>query len=180
MKEQINNTTQTFVKQNRSDKAVQCSKSNEYLQISPDVLFTSRSSLVLNVDSENTKARRNRYFHSSECKLRPQTTELTAPSLEYIANYKPKFCDGDKQNFPYLRSFSTSAIFVLQKRTPKPRCTSSIPRNRNNVRNYNKVSNFTLNATKISIIKCMHHYKLQVLQFRFFPFSNFPLLFNKL
>lgn len=72
-----------------SDKAIQCTKSTEFLKVSPELKFFSRSSLMMNVESEkkSEKQRRN-----------------SSTSLEYVANYRPEFRRD-------LRSFSSSAIF---------------------------------------------------------------------
>ncbi|XP_011496524.1 PREDICTED: uncharacterized protein LOC105361116 [Ceratosolen solmsi marchali] len=121
-KDQNTNTTQTLTHERQSDKAIQCSKSNEFLQISPDIKFASRSSLVINMDPKNVKYRQYHQQHRcSEHISKRKFITSVVPSLEYIANYKPNFYDENKQNFLNLRSFSTSATFGFQKRILKTR-----------------------------------------------------------
>ncbi|XP_008208451.1 uncharacterized protein LOC103316481 [Nasonia vitripennis] len=72
------------------DKGIQCSKRTEFLKVSPNLKFFSRSSLVMNVESEE------------KCSAEKQRRN-SSTSLEYVASYRPEFPRR-------LRSFSSSAI----------------------------------------------------------------------
>ncbi|KAJ8670126.1 hypothetical protein QAD02_001385 [Eretmocerus hayati] len=100
------------------DKGVQCSVGNEFLKISPDVKFFSRSSLVINVDQKQQQQQKSAKQPLEQFKrITPRVNDklLPSPSLEYVASYRPEFQQPiNVKRLPGLRSFSSSAIFGLE------------------------------------------------------------------